>query len=40
MIDSPICLTMDTAVPIARIPNFLDRAAFATRWYGWSWSGT
>jgi len=29
MIDSPICLKMDTAVPIARIPEFLERATQA-----------
>lgn len=29
MIESPICLKMDTAVPIARIPEFLDRATHA-----------
>ncbi|MEO6623591.1 MAG: FAD-binding oxidoreductase, partial [Burkholderiaceae bacterium] len=29
MIDSPICLKMDTAVPVARIPEFLGHAAQA-----------
>ncbi len=29
MIESPICLKMDTAVPIARIPEFLDHATQA-----------
>ncbi|MEO7392501.1 MAG: FAD-binding oxidoreductase [Ramlibacter sp.] len=30
MIESPICLKMDTAVPIARIPQFLEHATRAT----------